>query len=772
KIAKAKATITVTPYDVTYDGAEHKATGSAKGVNGEDLSGLDLGNTKHTNAGTYIDGWLFSNDNYASDSGSVTDKIAKAKATITVTPYDVTYDGAEHKATGSAKGVNGEDLSGLDLSGTKHTTAGTYSSDNWSFSNQNYLNDSGTVTDKIAKAKATVTVTPYDVTYDGAEHKANGSAKGVNGEDLIGFDLSNTKHTNAGTYTDNWSFSNDNYLSDSGSVVDKIAKAKATVTVTPYDVTYDATEHKATGAAKGVNGEDLVGFDLSNTKHTDAGTYTDNWSFSNDNYLSDGGAVTDKIGKATPTVAIDWSNSTYNGNSNAASASVNGVGNANLGPADALTYYNGTGTGGTQLSGAPKDAGTYTVKADFNGSANYKPASATKTITISKANQTINFLGPADKDYGSPDFQVDATAGSGLPVTFAASGQCTVAKNADGNWMVTLTNTGSCTLTASQGGNNNWNAASPISRTFTINPGVGRVAYIGQTAFFTSGSSSTSAQVTLTASVAAEGGSIANAKVTFKDLLANKVLASGVKVSPVAGSSSPTGTANTVVTLSTGNYGSQSYLIEVKLDTAAGSAYKNCQQLDAASNPCGTATAGSDPWNAAHPTVLVAIPPTSNTLQAGGPISPLAPAGKYANASPVNYSAGMQYTSKGTNPQGQIQLILTRPDGTYYVKSNSISSVAFTPVASTPRTDVTIYTKASIYKVTSAGVVSIDGGVTLRMDAHDGGLSSGDKVGFTVLSSKDSSLYYSNNWVYDNATAGWKTVPQAVTPGGTSVTIG
>ena len=43
------------------------------------------------------------------------------------------------------------------------------------------------------------------------------------------------------------------------------------------------------------------------------------------------------------------------------------------------------------------------------------------------------------------------------------------------------------------------------------------------------------------------------------------------------------------------------------------------------------------------------------------------------------------------------------------------------------------------------------------MDGYDGaGL--GDKVGFTVLSSKDSTLYYSNNWVLD--LTAWKTVPQ------------
>lgn len=40
-----------------------------------------------------------------------------------------------------------------------------------------------------------------------------------------------------------------------------------------------------------------------------------------------------------------------------------------------------------------------------------------------------------------------------------------------------------------------------------------------------------------------------------------------------------------------------------------------------------------------------------------------------------------------------------------------------------------------------------------------------------VLSSKDSSLYYSNNWAYDTKTLAWKTVMQAM-PNGTAVVIG
>src|SRR6266403_5594592 len=171
-IAKADATINVTPYSVTYDGNAHTATGTAKGANNETLSGLDLSGTTHTNAGDYpSDPWTFtdSTGNYSNSSGSVHDSIGKADATISVTPYSVTYDGNAHTATGTAKGANNETLSGLDLSGTTHTNAGDYPSDPWTFTDStgNYKNTSGSVHDSIGKADATISVTPYSVpTYD------------------------------------------------------------------------------------------------------------------------------------------------------------------------------------------------------------------------------------------------------------------------------------------------------------------------------------------------------------------------------------------------------------------------------------------------------------------------------------------------------------------------------------------------------------------------------------------------------------------------------
>ena len=386
-IAKANATIVVTPYSVTYNGTAHTASGTAKGVLSESLSGLDLSGTTHTNAGTTTDTWTFTDvtGNYNNASGTVHDSIAKADATIAVTPYSVTYNGTAHTATGTATGVLNESLSGLDLSGTTHTNAGT-TTDTWTFTDVtgNYNNASGTVHDSIAKADATIVVTPYSFTYNGAAHTASVTATGVLNESLGGLVLSGTTHTNAGDYpADAWTFTDvtGNYNNASGTVSDSIAKADATIAVTPYSVTYNGAAHTATGTATGVLSESLGGLVLSGTTHTNAGDYpADAWTFTDvtGNYNNASGTVHDSIAKADATLVVTPYSVTYNGAAHTASGTATGVLNESL--------------SGLVLSGTTHaNAGTYATDpwtfTDVTG--NYNNASGTVSDSIAKATLTV-----------------------------------------------------------------------------------------------------------------------------------------------------------------------------------------------------------------------------------------------------------------------------------------------------------------------------------------------------------------------------------------------
>ncbi|MGE4357345.1 MAG: MBG domain-containing protein [Candidatus Omnitrophota bacterium] len=93
EVNKADAIILVTPYNVVYDGTAHTATGSATGVLGETLTGLDLSGTTHTNAGSYTDTWTFTDvtGNYNDASNTINDIIAKAALTVTANDTSKDY---------------------------------------------------------------------------------------------------------------------------------------------------------------------------------------------------------------------------------------------------------------------------------------------------------------------------------------------------------------------------------------------------------------------------------------------------------------------------------------------------------------------------------------------------------------------------------------------------------------------------------------------------------------------------------------------------------
>src|SRR5207248_11631798 len=99
---------------------------------------------------------------------------------------------------------------------------------------------------------------------------------------------------------------------------------------------------------------------------------------------------------------------------------------------------------------------------------------------------------------------------------------------------------------------------------------------------------------------------------------------------------------------------------------------------------------GTPPYESAHPQITVMIPSTVNSMQGAVsiPMPPAvgagAPAGTYGNATSARYTVGMKYNKGGSNPQGQVQLMLERPDGTYYIKSNSVTSLAFVKSAVYP----------------------------------------------------------------------------------------
>jgi FtsP/CotA-like multicopper oxidase with cupredoxin domain len=120
----------------------------------------------------------------------------------------------------------------------------------------------------------------------------------------------------------------------------------------------------------------------------------------------------------------------------------------------------------TKTASPSTNAGNYNFTVQASGTGPDPTGSG--SLTIAQASQTITFGALANMTFGDPDFNVSATASSSLPVSFAASGNCTVAGT-----LVHLTGAGSCTITASQAGNTNYLAATDAQQSFTIAPSSG-----------------------------------------------------------------------------------------------------------------------------------------------------------------------------------------------------------------------------------------------------------------------------------------------------------
>jgi hypothetical protein len=108
--------------------------------------------------------------------------------------------------------------------------------------------------------------------------------------------------------------------------------------------------------------------------------------------------------------------------------------------------------------------GSCTVTASQPGGLNFNPApDVSRTFRIARVRQAITFFPPLEtKTFGDPDFAVSAFSSSGLPVSFAANGNCTVS-----GVTVHLTGPGSCTIIASQAGDMTYEPAA-VSETFAI----------------------------------------------------------------------------------------------------------------------------------------------------------------------------------------------------------------------------------------------------------------------------------------------------------------
>ncbi|MEM7296842.1 MAG: fibronectin type III domain-containing protein [Bacteroidota bacterium] len=107
-------------------------------------------------------------------------------------------------------------------------------------------------------------------------------------------------------------------------------------------------------------------------------------------------------------------------------------------------------------------AGDATITASSQGNSNYEEASKSVSFKVLKYDQTIDFTSLPEKTFGDDSFQLTATASSNLSVSYSSSDETVATISGE---IVTIIGAGEATITASQGGNDEFSAATEVNQT-------------------------------------------------------------------------------------------------------------------------------------------------------------------------------------------------------------------------------------------------------------------------------------------------------------------
>ncbi len=311
----------------------------------------------------------------------------------------------------------------------------------------------------VTKATATLSLGGLIQTYDGSPKTATATTGPTGKTVVFSYEGSPTPPTNAGSYGVAATIDDPIYEgSATGTlVIGKAAQAIAFASITDKLATA-SVPLSASGGASGnpvtfavsdglasIGGGNVLTF-------SGAGSVTVTASQAgNANYeAAPPVARTFTVTKATAAVELSNLVQTYNGTPRSAGATTTPSGKT-------VTFtYEGSPI-------APTDAGSYEVVGTIDDPV-YQ-GSASGTLVVAKAGQTISFPPIADQLATATVNLVATGGGSGNAVTFAVSdGPGSIG----GGNVLTFSGAGSVTITASQAGNANYEAASPVARTFTV----------------------------------------------------------------------------------------------------------------------------------------------------------------------------------------------------------------------------------------------------------------------------------------------------------------
>jgi trimeric autotransporter adhesin len=297
-------------------------------------------------------------------------------------------------------------------------------------------------------------------------------------------------------------------------------------------------------------------------------------------------------------------------------------------------------------------------------------------------------------------------------------------------------------LNAAWGDPNRTAPTSPVSRSFTVladpnvGPGVGAsTLYTGSRFFWTTSATSSTATLTLTATIKDKypcgATDITKANVSFWISSNGGTSWSQVSngqnlpVGLVDPADKSTGTASVISQYSIGKLLSAQLWVKV---TVGGEYIYSGDEFDvpvtiAVPGQLNTMIAAGGLTN--DGVSLASILTSSNNYFASGFFG----AGNSTTsggilAGSVDFGGQVTYTKSLTNPQGQLTLMIhsyNKPDGTqdgaphtYYVKSNSIADLALVGIAANPKKTASFSSKTNVYELVGGSRNGLDGGGVMQ----------------------------------------------------------
>lgn len=406
---------------------------------------------------------------------------AKAVATLALSGLTFTYDGAGKSAivTTDPAGLAGVVVT-YDAAAPLPVNAGSYGVVA-SLTNTNYTaaNTSGTL--EIAKAaQAPLAITgSQTIAYSGSPVTLG--TVGGNGSGPVSFDATGSTAcsvTAAGIVTATsgsgtcvitaTNAGDDNYLpTTSAAFTISVSQAAATLTLGDLAAVYDGTGKSVTvtTAPIGLPGVSVT-YDGVTDLPVDAGSYDVVVTLANPDFVAAPAAGQLVIARAQQAVFTLTAPATATFGTTVQLTVGGGSGNG------AVSYASQTPTSCTINETTPgavdilSGVGTCMVSATKAGSVNFEATMPTSaSIALEKAGQAISFDPLAAATYGDAAFSVNATASSGLPVSFSAvaGSQCSVTGST-----VTLTGAGSCAVQATQLGSDEFAVAAPVTQSIGI----------------------------------------------------------------------------------------------------------------------------------------------------------------------------------------------------------------------------------------------------------------------------------------------------------------